>query len=68
MIAERTSLYDLSRDSATDFATATERWPSVILAIVHRISNACAQFIKTPMLPHAELWAASLTVDMLRER
>jgi hypothetical protein len=63
-----TPVYDLTSTSATDSAAAIERRPSAVLAVVRRIAGACARFVKTPVLPHAELWAASVTVDLLRER
>jgi hypothetical protein len=66
MIAEQTSVYDLTSSPVTGLTAGTLRRPSVP-RIVHRIVDACVRFVKAPVLPHADLWAASVTIDLLRE-
>jgi hypothetical protein len=69
MIAERTSAYDLTTNTVTGLTARVEHHPSVVPAIVHRIAAACVRYLKTPvLLPYAELWAASLTVDLISDR
>jgi hypothetical protein len=68
MIAEHTAVYDLTSNPLTGFAVRADRHHSGIPAIVHRIADACARFVKAPVLPYAEVWAASLTADFVRER
>jgi hypothetical protein len=68
MIAEHTSIYDLSDNSVSGLAVAIERHPGVTWASLRRLATACTRFLKAPVLPYADLWAAGLTVDLLRDR
>ena len=68
MIAEHPSVYRSTSSTATFRAAAVQHHPGSIAMLVHRVAGAIKTWMKTPALPYAALWEASLVVGLLAER
>jgi len=67
MIAEHTSVYDLSNGTVSCLSTRVAQRPGVMRTLVDRLINACKRLARAPVLPYAALWEASVMVDLLGE-